>query len=174
MSKQSHKDRQSAPRLLCIFGGESDDERPPFARELEAQGWIVDCAMIRGRTAKRILKTFRVRDIGTYDVVATNEYFLAWAACLRLLASPHRPKLVVLTFNQSSAQARENGTAANRLAAPIGCGGARKHSSCIPGLKRASSPSCMTYPKTVSYSRTGAMTCRPMIRQRPSFRPRPT
>src|SRR5947209_9443930 len=109
MSGLSDTDPPNGRRLLCIFGGESDDERPPFAPELEAQGWTVDCAIIRGSTGRRILKTFGVRNIGSYDVIATNEYFLAWAACLRLLPSHHRPKLVALTFNQSSAKLLRTG-----------------------------------------------------------------
>jgi glycosyltransferase involved in cell wall biosynthesis len=112
MANQAHSDRisaQSSGRLLCVFGGESPDERPVFARELEAEGWTVDRAMIRGSTAARILKTFRLRDVGSYDVVATNEYFLTWALCLRLLAKRHGPKLVALSFNQSSTRLVKTG-----------------------------------------------------------------
>ena len=102
IAAQSNRKARGARRLACIFGGVTDDERPAFAHELEAKGWTVDCVIIRGSTARRVLKTLGLRNIGSYDVVATNEYFLAWAACLRLLVSPRRPKLVALTFNQSS------------------------------------------------------------------------
>lgn len=102
MSRRPKPNRRSGGRLLCVFGGERDDERPAFASQLEAEGWTVDCKIIRGTTAARVLKALKLPKAGSYDVVATNEYFLTWAMCLRLIGSGARPKLVALSFNQSS------------------------------------------------------------------------
>jgi glycosyltransferase involved in cell wall biosynthesis len=108
-SDSNRADARGGGRLLCVFGGESPDDRPVFARELEAQGWIVDRAIIRGSTAARILAVLRLRAVGSYDVVATNEYFLTWALSVRLVAAWRRPKLVALSFNQSSAKLVKTG-----------------------------------------------------------------
>jgi glycosyltransferase involved in cell wall biosynthesis len=101
---------QGGTRLLCVFGGEHPGDRPAFSVDLEARGWAVDYSIIKGSTAARIAKAFRPGlKISAYDVVATNEYFLTWALCLRLLLSRSRPRLVALSFNQSSTRVIRTG-----------------------------------------------------------------
>ena len=88
-------------KLLFVFRGEKD-AIDGFAASLPARGWEVqqvpvsDFAPMRG-----VWQVFRRRDLSNYDVVATTEYYLTWAICLRLLLMPGRPKVVALGFTQS-------------------------------------------------------------------------
>lgn len=94
---------QTRRKLLYFFRGEDAGERPSFAQHLEEKGWQVDCVAVsdqaRARGIPRILRG--KFDLQQYDVVAASEYYLTWALCLRLMFS-RRPKLVAVSFNQSS------------------------------------------------------------------------
>jgi glycosyltransferase involved in cell wall biosynthesis len=94
---------RSGPKLLYFFRGEEPGARPSFAGPLEEQGWEVDCEVVSDFAPVRgMLDIFRYRRrFADYDVIAASEYFLTWAVCLRLLFRS-RPKVVALSFNQSS------------------------------------------------------------------------
>lgn len=94
----------SAPKLLYFFRGDRAAILPGFVPELESKGWQVDCVPVsetaRGRGIPDVL--FSGHDLASYDVVAASEYFLTWALCLRTIFMRHAPKVVALSFNQSS------------------------------------------------------------------------
>ena len=104
----------AVPRLLYFFRGEASDGRPAFAAPLEAKGWQVDCVPVSDRArARGILNVFSgSHDFRGYDVVAASEYYLTWALCLRLCFRRSHPKLVALSFNQSSERLARTGYAA--------------------------------------------------------------
>ena len=98
-------------RLLYFFRGEHNTDRPSFAAPLEAKGWQVDCVPVSDRARARGIPTVfgAAHDLKSYDVVAASEYYLTWALCLRLLLRRSGPKLVALSFNQSSDRVASTG-----------------------------------------------------------------
>lgn len=95
---------QRSRRLLYFFRSEDSSVRPSFVARLEADGWQVDCVAISHEAPFHgVLGVLGRRcAYSSYDVVAAGEYFLTWAACLRLFLHGGRPKVVAVSFNQSA------------------------------------------------------------------------
>lgn len=95
--------RNSANRkkLLFFYRGEKEAGEG-FAATLEYRGWQVEKAPVSySAPLLGVWEVFRRRDLASYDVIASAEYYLTWALCLRLLFSPKKPKIAALSFNQS-------------------------------------------------------------------------
>ena len=93
----------SGPKLLYFFRGDAAG-RPGFGAELESKGWQVDCVPVSDAARLRGIPDvlFSRHDLASYDVAAASEYFLTWALCIRTIFMRHAPKVVALSFNQSS------------------------------------------------------------------------
>ena len=90
--------------MLYFLRGEERAGLPGFVTELERDGWQVDCVPVSEAARLRGIPDvlFSRHDLARYEVVAASEYFLTWALCLRTMFMRHAPKVVALSFNQSS------------------------------------------------------------------------